>query len=57
MYDILTAGVSVFRAVRAELSIGIASARSASHSSFMALAAMACLLATASSALTTYYVH
>lgn len=49
-----TCGVSVSRAAKADSRIGMASARSASHSSLMALAALACSLATASSCLTTY---
>ena len=40
-------GLSVSRALRAELRMGIASARSASHSSLIAFAPMACSLATA----------
>lgn len=49
-----TAGVSVLRAARAASRIGIASPRSLSQSSLIAWAAAACLLATASSAFTTY---
>ena len=48
-----TAFVSVLRAARAASKIGIASPRSLSHSSLIAWAAAACLLATASSAFTT----
>ena len=48
-----TAGVSVLRAARAASKMGIASPRSLSHSSLIAWAAAACLLATASSAFTT----
>ena len=49
-----TCGVSVLRAARADSRMGRATASSASHSSLMALAAMACLLATSSSAFTIY---
>ena len=45
--------VIVSRADRAEFKIGIAAARSVSHSSLIALATAACSFATASSALTT----
>ena len=48
-----TAGVSVLRAAKAASKMGIASPRSLSHSSLIAWAAAACLLATASSAFTT----
>ena len=50
----ITTGVSVFRAERAELRMGMATARSASHSSLMALTPLACSLATASSTFATY---
>ena len=58
-YCMHTCGVNVSRAAKADSRIGMASARSASHSSLMALAALACSLATASSCLTTYhqYIH
>ena len=49
----LTAAVRVLRAARADSRIGMASERSASHSSLMALAAIACPFATSSSANTT----
>ena len=48
----LTAFVSVFKAARAEFNIGIATAKSLSHSSLISFAALACSFATASSALT-----
>jgi len=48
-----TAGVSVLSAAMAAFNTGIALDNSASHSSFIAFALSACLLATASSALTT----
>ena len=48
-----TAGVSVLRAAKAASKMGMASPRSLSHSSLIAWAAAACLLATASSAFTT----
>ena len=49
-----TAKVSVFKAAIAEFNIGIASNRLASHSSFIIVAASACLLAAISSTRTTY---
>ena len=49
----ISLGLSVFRAEIAASIAGIASAKSPSHSSLMALAASAALLATASSADTT----
>ena len=52
--SVISAGVRVLRAAKADSSIGIASARSASHSSLMPLATFACSFATASSAFTTY---
>ena len=54
---LLTAGVRVLSAARAELRIGIATARSESHSSLIAFAAFACSLATVSSAFTVYNSH
>ena len=44
--------MSVFKAARAEFNIGIATAKSLSHSSLISFAALACSFATASSALT-----
>jgi len=51
---VISCAVRVSRAANAAFRAGIASARSASHSSLMALAALACSLAIASSAFTTY---
>ena len=53
-FYIITFDVIVFKAAKAEFKIGIAWAKSESHSSLIALATDACSLATSSSALTTY---
>lgn len=50
----ISLGLRVLRAARAISKAGMASASSPSHSSFIALAASAALLATASSAATIY---
>lgn len=51
---VMSFGVRVLSADKAASNIGIASAKSESHSSLMPLATRACSLATASSAFTTY---
>ena len=51
---VMSDGVKVLRAAKAASKIGIASAKSASHSSLIPFATLACSLATASSALTTF---
>ena len=57
VHGVLTAGVRVLSAAMAAFRIGMATARSASHSSLIALAAIACSFATASSAFTTCTTH